>query len=57
MSSRTGRPTSNPKRGRFEIRTSEEDEKMLNYCCEVTGKDRATIVREGIREVYNKLKK
>lgn len=57
MSPRTGRPTNNPKKGRFEIRTSEEEEEMLNYCCEKTGKTRTEIVREGIREVYKKLKK
>lgn len=52
-----GRPTSNPKRGRFEIRTSEEEEQMLEYCCEVTGKKRAEIVRMGIKKVYDELKK
>ena len=52
-----GRPTNNPKKGRLEIRTSEEEEKMLEYCCKQTGKTRTEIVREGIREVYDKLKK
>lgn len=52
-----GRPTDNPKTGRFEIRTSEEEERMLTYCCEVTGKKRADIVRMGIKKVYDELKK
>ncbi len=52
-----GRPTSNPKKGRFEIRTSEEEEMMLNYCCEKTGKNRTDIVRIGIKKVYEELKK
>lgn len=52
-----GRPTENPKKGRFEIRTSEEEEKMLKYCCDVTGKKRTDIVRIGIRKVYEELKK
>lgn len=52
-----GRPTDNPKKGRFEIRTSEEEEEMLKYCCEVTGKKRTDIVRIGIRKVYDELKK
>lgn len=52
-----GRPTDNPKKGRFEIRTSEEEEMMLNYCCEKTGKNRTDIVRIGIRKVYEELKK
>jgi len=52
-----GRPTDNPKKGRLEIRTSEEEERMLEYCCEVTGKNRTDIVRIGIRKVYEDLKK
>lgn len=52
-----GRPTCNPKNGRLEIRTSEEEEMMLNYCCEVAGKKRSDIVRLGIRKVYEELKK
>lgn len=52
-----GRPTDNPKKGRFEIRTSQEEEEMLNYCCEITGKKRTDIVRLGIRKVYEELKK
>ena len=52
-----GRPTENLKSGRFEIRTSEEEEMMLNYCSEKTGKRRTDIVRMGIRKVYEELKK
>lgn len=52
-----GRPTDNPKIGRFEIRTSVEEEEMLEYCCNVTGKNRTDIVRMGIRKVYEDLKK
>lgn len=47
-----GRPTDNPKKGRFEIRTSQEEEEMLDYCCEITGKKRTDIIRLGIRKVY-----
>lgn len=52
-----GRPTDNPKKGRLEIRTSEEEEQMLDYCCKVTGKKKTDIVRLGIRMVYKELKK
>ncbi len=55
MSPRTGRPTENPKKGRFELRTSEEEEKMLNFCCATTGKNRADIIRLGIKKVYEEL--
>lgn len=51
-----GRPTDNPRNGRFEIRTSEDEEKMLEYCCKVTGKKRTDIVRMGIKKVYEELK-
>lgn len=52
-----GRPTDNPKNGRFEIRTTAEEDQMLKYCCEVTGKKRTDIVRMGIKKVYEDLKK
>lgn len=52
-----GRPTNNPKKGRLEIRTSEEEEKMLDFCCKTTGMSRADIVRQGIKKVYDELKK
>lgn len=57
MSPRTGRPTDNPKKHETRIRMSDEDVKILEYCCKLTGKSRSDIIREGIREVYAKLKK
>lgn len=57
VSPRTGRPTDNPKKHETRIRMSDEDIKILEYCCKVTGKSRADIIREGIREIYAKLKK
>lgn len=56
VSPRTGRPTDNPKKHETRIRMSDEDVKILEYCCKVTGKSRSDIIREGIREVYAKLK-
>ena len=56
MSPRTGRPTNDPKKLSTRIRMSDEDIKMLEYCCEVTGRTKADIIRDGIREVYNKIK-
>lgn len=52
-----GRPTDNPKIHETRIRMSNEDVEILEYCCKVTGRNRADIIREGIREVYNKIKK
>jgi len=36
---------------------SEEELKKLDHCCEVTGKSRSEIVREGIEIIYAKLDK
>jgi predicted DNA-binding protein len=57
MSPRTGRPTDNPKKHETRIRMSDEDVAMLEYCAKATGKSKSDIIREGIREVYNKIKK
>ena len=57
MSPRTGRPTDAPKTHDTRIRMSDEDVKLLEYCCKATGKSKSDIIREGIREVYAKLKK
>lgn len=57
MSPRTGRPTDNPKKHETRIRMSDEDVEILNYCCKMTGKSKADVIREGIREVYAKIKK
>ena len=57
MSPRTGRPTDNPKRHDTRIRMSDDDLNMLEYCCKVTGKTKADIIREGIRKVYEELNK
>lgn len=58
MSPRTGRPPSkDPKRHETRIRMSDEDVAILEYCCKMTGKSKTDIIREGIREVYAKIKK
>lgn len=57
MCPKIGRPTDNPKVGRFEIRTTKEEEDMLQFCSEKTGKSRTEIIRIGIQRVYDELKK
>lgn len=52
-----GRPTDNPKKHETRIRMSDEDVQILEYCVKATGKTKTDIIREGIREVYKKLKK
>lgn len=51
-----GKRTDEPKIFQTKIRMSEEDVSILDYCSKVTGRTKADIVREGIREVYKKLK-
>lgn len=51
-----GRPTNDPKTLNTRIRLSEEDIKRLEYCAEKTGLTKAEIIRQGIKEVYEKIK-
>ena len=57
MSPKLGRPTKSPKNHETRIRMSDEDIKMLNACVAKTGRTKSDIIREGIREVYNKINK
>lgn len=52
-----GRPTDDPKTLSTRIRLSEEDVQRLEYCAEKTGMTKSEIIRIGIKEVYEKLKK
>ena len=52
-----GRPTNNPRTGVFQVRTSEEDKKMLDFCCEKMGSSKADIIRFGLKRLYEELKK
>lgn len=56
MSPRTGRPTTDPKKHETRIRMSDEDAKLLQICCEKTGMSKADVIRQGIREVHEKVK-
>ncbi len=57
MSPRTGRPTTDPKRHETRIRMSNEDVRLLELCAQLTGMTKAAVIRQGIREVYEKVKK
>lgn len=56
MSPKTGRPTSDPKKHETRIRMSDEDVRMLEECCKITGMTKADVIRKGIRAVYESLK-
>lgn len=58
MSPRTGRPPSqNPKSYETRIRMDKDDVAILEECCKATGMTKADVIRQGIREVYAKIKK
>lgn len=52
-----GRPTAEPKNLNTRIRLSDEDVKRLEFCCEQTGLTKAEVIRQGVKELYEKLKK
>lgn len=56
VSPRTGRPTADPKNHETRIRMSDEDVRLLKICCEKTGLSKTDVIRQGIREVYEKVK-
>lgn len=55
MSPRTGRPTDDPKTFSTRVRMSADDIKLLEYCCQKTGKTKADVIRAGIKRVYESL--
>ena len=57
MSPQIGRPTADPKTLNTRVRLSQEDVERLNYCSEMTGKTKSEIIREGIKVLYDGLKK
>lgn len=54
MSPRTGRPTEDPKKERVGFRLSNEEARMLDYCCKVFGLSKTEVIRQGIKEMYEK---
>lgn len=51
-----GRPTTDPKTLNTRIRLSEEDVQRLEFCARATGMTKSEIIRQGIKEVYERLK-
>lgn len=52
-----GRPTDDPKTLNTRIRLSEEDTMRLEYCAEKLSVKKSEVIRRGIREIYERLKK
>ena len=58
MVAKVGRPSSdNPKDYMLRVRLDRETLERLDECCEATGKSRSEVVREGIQEQHDKIKK
>ena len=41
---------------RVETKMTIEELKKLDFCCKTSGKNRSEIIREGINNIYTKLK-
>ena len=52
-----GRPTDDPKTLSTRIRLSDDDVQRLDYCVKATGMKKSEVIRQGIKEVYERLKK
>ena len=58
MSPRTGRPKSdNPKSEQIKIRATKDDKRLLDKCCEMTGRTQYEVLMDGIRKVYAEAEK
>lgn len=51
------KPEKEPKVLNTRIRLSEEDIKRLEYCSKETGLTKSEIIRQGIKQVYENMKK
>lgn len=52
-----GRTSDDPKTLNTRIRLSEEDVKKLDFCSAALGITKAEVIRRGIKEVYEQVKK
>ncbi len=58
MVAKRGRPVSeNPKDYMLRVRMDQQTLRQLDQCCEAAGTSRSEIVRRGIQEQYDRLKK
>lgn len=55
MKPQKGRPTTEPKILNTRVRLSKEDLERLEFCCNKTNMKKSDIIRQGIKEVYDKL--
>jgi len=51
-----GRPTEAPKVNQYRIRLTDEELKILDECCLLTGLNKADVFRLGLNKVYKEFK-
>ncbi len=52
-----GRPTDNPKNKVVRLRVDDDTDSKLNFCCEKLQKSKSDVIRQGIDQIYDDLKK
>jgi hypothetical protein len=52
MSKKMGRPTDAPKVNQYRIRMTDAELELLNQCCDLTGLNKADVIRLGLKMVY-----
>ncbi|WP_302826160.1 CopG family transcriptional regulator [Anaerofustis stercorihominis] len=57
MAKKMGRPTQDPKDYQMRIRLGSKEKERLEYCSEYLNISKSDVIRQGIDEVYNKIKK
>lgn len=59
LSPRTGRPFKDGKRkeDRITFRASEQDSSKIEFCCAETGLSKSEVIRKGVNNLYEQLKK
>ncbi|WP_187106701.1 hypothetical protein [Fusobacterium mortiferum] len=56
MNAKMGRPTTNPRKIRLEIRLNEDENQMLKECVKKLNLTKTDVLIEGLKEVYKKIK-
>lgn len=56
LNAKMGRPTTNPRKIRLEIRLNEDENKILKECTEKLNLTKTDVLIEGLKEVYKKIK-
>lgn len=52
-----GRPTNNPKNKVVRLRVDDEMDSKLDFCCKKLEKSKSDVIRQGIEQIYDDLKK